>query len=144
MSRTIFFTSEVCIKNNCKFTTFIPFHLISTSALYTSLNLLTLSVQTFHFIEWVGIEFSMGSAINIFQILVALLFKTNFNLRVNLKLHPNNITMVDRSWLPLLTTTISYFVYHWLLNFSKHSLNSIWLILNNIFSQWELCIEIDP
>ena len=37
----------------------------------------------------------MGLALNIFQILFCGSVKTNFNLRDNLKLLPNNITMLD-------------------------------------------------
>ena len=44
-----------------------------------------------------GIENFIGSALNVFQILFVIMFKTDFNLRYNLKLHPNKITMLDNN-----------------------------------------------
>ena len=75
----------------------IPFHLISTSDLSSSLNLLTLPFLSKHFTSVSGYRIFHGLSPKYFSDSFRDSVKKDFNLRDNLKLHPNNITMLDNA-----------------------------------------------
>ena len=91
-----------------------------------------------------GIEFFMGWALNIFINSFRASVKTNFNLWDNLKLHPNNITMVDN----IIASTFNDIPLHIrsslnVKRFKKHSKRFYstfnWLMLKNTFiKKWDL------
>ena len=73
----------------------IPFHLISTSDLSSLLNLLTLLFLFKHFTSVSGYRIFRGLSPKYFSDSFRASVNTSFSLRDNLKLHPNNITMLD-------------------------------------------------
>ena len=73
----------------------IPFHWISTSDLSSLLNLLTLLFLFKHFTSVSGYRIFRGLSPKYFSDSFRASVNTSFNLRDNLKLHPNNITMLD-------------------------------------------------